>query len=93
MPSNKLRRTLRAHGHHLDAVVQIGHEGVTEAVLRQIATALADHELIKVRLGTECPEDRFEVADRVAAASIQVVQIIGRVLLLYRRHPEHPQFE
>ena len=62
MPSNPLRRRLRGAGHALTPVVQLGKEGTTEAVRKQILAALADHELIKIKLGSECPQDRFEVA-------------------------------
>ena len=62
MPSSPLRRQLRAAGHHLSPVVQVGKEGVTEAVLRQLDRALLDHELVKVKMGTETPEDRFASA-------------------------------
>ena len=40
MPSTRLRKALRAAGHHLSPVVQVGKEGVTEAVLRQLDEAL-----------------------------------------------------
>ncbi len=94
MPSSKLRKTLRAAGHHLSAVVQVGKEGVTDPVLRQLDEQLGAHELLKVRVGTESPEDRFEAAGRLGeAAGAQVVQIIGRTVLVYRRHPEKPRYE
>ena len=94
MPSGDLRRRLRGHGHALDALVQIGKGGVTSGVLAQIAQALLDHELVKVRIGTECPVDRFAVADEIAAQpGTQVVQILGRTVLTYKRHPQKPRFE
>jgi RNA-binding protein len=94
MPSTKLRKALRAAGHHLSPVVQVGKEGVTEPVLRQLDEALAAHELVKVKVGTESPEDRFDVADRMGEeAGAQVAQILGRTVLVYRRHPEKPRFE
>ena len=94
MPSTRLRKTLRAAGHHLSPVVQVGKEGVTEAVLRQLDEALSAHELVKVKIGTETPEDRFEAADRLGADSgAQVAQILGRTILVYRRHPERPRYE
>ena len=95
MPSSPLRRSLRAAGHHLSPVVQVGKEGVTEAVLAQIDQALFDHELIKVKSGTETPEDRFATAEAIAAGAegSQLAQILGRTLLLYRRHPDKPRFE
>jgi RNA-binding protein len=94
MPSTELRRRLRAAGHALAPVVQVGKLGTTNAVLDQVTRALQDHELIKVKLGSECPETRFEVAEVVAAhPGVKVVQILGRTLLLYQRHPKQPKFE
>src|SRR5688572_844534 len=94
MPSGELRRRLRGTAHPLTALVQVGKEGVTPALLRHVTASLFDHELIKVKIGSECPEDRFEVAERLAAEpGVNVVQILGRVVILYKRHPEHPAFE
>lgn len=94
MPSSKLRKALRAAGHHLAPVVQVGKDGVSEAVLRQLDAQLAAHELVKVKIGTESPEDRFEAAGRLGeAAGAQVAQILGRTVLVYRKRPEKPRFE
>ena len=94
MPAGELRRRLRAHGHARKPLVQVGKGGVTAGVLAQVAQALFDHELVKVRVGTECPVDRFAVADDLAAQpGTQVVQVLGRVVLVYKRHPEKPRFE
>ena len=94
MPSGALRRSLRAAGHHLAPVVQVGKEGVSEALLRQVSQAILDHELIKVKVGTESPEDRFEMAERLGVETgAAVAQILGRTVLLYKKHPERPRFE
>ncbi len=94
MPSGPLRRKLRAAGHHLSAVVQVGKEGTSEAVVRQLAQALHDHELVKVKVGAESPEDRFEAAERLAsAAGAQLAQILGRTFLLYKKREKKPRFE
>jgi RNA-binding protein len=94
MPSTKLRKALRAAGHHLSPVVQVGKEGVSAAVLAQLDAQLGAHELVKVRIGGESPEDRFEAAERLGtAAGAQIVQILGRTVLVYRRDPEKPRFE
>ncbi len=94
MPSSELRRRLRAAGHGLAPVVQIGKLGTTPAVTKQVARALLDHELVKVKLGTECPASRFEVAETFAALpEVKVAQILGRTILLYRRNPKRPAFE
>ncbi len=94
MPSTPLRRSLRGLGHPLAPVVQIGKQGASEAVLKQVGQALLDHELIKIKLGSECPETRFELAERFGAETgVNVVQILGRTLLLYKRHPKKPKYE
>jgi len=94
MPSSPLRRTLRGAGHHLSPVVHVGKEGVTPALLQQLSEALGAHELVKVKVGTESPEDRFEVAERIGqGAGAHVAQVLGRTVLVYRRHPERPRFE
>jgi RNA-binding protein len=78
----------------MSPLVQIGKSGVTEAVIKQIHQALADHELIKVKIGGECPIDRHAVADRLGGEpGINIVQFVGRVLLLYKRHPRTPRYE
>jgi RNA-binding protein len=94
MGASKLRKALRAAGHHLQPIVQVGKEGLTAPVLAQLSEALDHHELVKVKVGTESPEDRFEVADRFAEAEdVQVAQVIGRTILAYRKHARTPRFE
>ena len=94
MPSGPLRKALRAAGHHLSPVVQVGQAGVTPAVVRQVEEALLAHELIKVKVGTETPEDRFGTVDLLRdATGAHVAQILGRTMLLYKRHPDEPRWE
>jgi RNA-binding protein len=92
--TGKQRRHLRALGHHLEPVVQIGKNGATESVTAAIIDAIEQHELVKVRIGTECPDDRNDIADKLApAAGAAIVQVLGRTLLLYKRHPKEPKIK
>jgi RNA-binding protein len=44
-----------------------------------------------VRVGTECPTPREELAESLPVAlSATLAQTLGRTLLLYRRHPKKP---
>jgi RNA-binding protein len=87
--TGKQRHHLRALAHHLDPVVQIGHDGVTGAVIAQIDAALAAHELIKVRIGSESPSPRGEAAEAIAEGTrSEIAQIIGRVVVVFRRRPK-----
>jgi RNA-binding protein len=92
--TGKQRRYLRSLGHHLEPVVQLGKHGLTDAVIAAVEEAVEQHELVKVRIGTECPDERHDVAERLApAVKGEVVQVLGRTLLVYRRHPKEPKIQ
>ncbi len=85
------KRALRALGNPLKPVVFVGKEGVTPSVLTAITEAHAGAELIKLRVLDNCATPRKQVALELDAASeSSLVQILGRTILLYRRHPEKP---
>ncbi|HXC58639.1 MAG TPA: YhbY family RNA-binding protein, partial [Steroidobacteraceae bacterium] len=48
--SEKQRRHLKGLAHPLKPVILMGNAGLTEGVVAETQRALADHELIKVRL-------------------------------------------
>ena len=92
--SGRQRRHLRALGHHLQPVLQVGHEGISEAVVRAANQQLETHELIKVRIGESSPQDRHQAAEQLAARTgAQVAQVLGRTALLYRPRKEKPEIE
>ncbi|MDA9462342.1 ribosome assembly RNA-binding protein YhbY [Enterococcus mundtii] len=81
----KQKRFLRSQAHHLQPIFQIGKGGVNEAMIVQIEEALEKRELIKVSLlqnTDEIAEDVAQVLEQAIAC--EVVQIIGRVLVLYK---------
>lgn len=81
----KQKRYLRAQAHHLQPVFQIGKGGVSEAMLTQIGEALEKRELIKVSLLQNTDEIAEDVAHLLEQeVHCQIVQIIGRVLVLFR---------
>ena len=87
------RRHLRALGHHLTPIVQVGHQGVTAGVLAALDQALKDHELVKVRLAQSVDDRPAAAGELAAGTSSECAQILGRTLLLYRRRPEKPKIE
>jgi len=89
--TGKQRRHLRALGHHLTPVLQIGHEGVSDALVAQANAQLDAHELIKVKVGESSPLPRHDAADRLAAAThSDLAQVLGRTFLLYRPRDADP---
>jgi RNA-binding protein len=89
--TGKQKRHLRALGHELAPVLQLGKGGSTEAVIAAAEVQLEAHELIKVRLGTNATEERRDAADALASATgSEVAQVLGRTFLLYRARREKP---
>jgi RNA-binding protein len=83
--SDNQRRFLRGRAHALKPVIQIGSAGVTEALARETARALHDHELIKVRSHGADREVRAVLfADLAARTGSELVHRIGHVAVLYR---------
>ena len=79
------RSALRAEAHGLNPVVMIGESGLTESVMKEIASSLDAHGLIKVRVFGDDREARIamyeQVCEQLGAAP---VQHIGKLLVLYR---------
>lgn len=90
--SGSQRRHLRALAHALSPIVHVGHQGVSEALIDSLDQALADHELLKVKVNPNLEDPLPEVAEALAAgACAAVIQTIGRIVVLYRPHPDEPK--
>lgn len=86
------RKIHRAHAHHLDPVIMIGNDGLTDAVKKETDAALNAHSLIKVRVfsGDRAAREAMltALADDLNAAPILH---IGKLLVLWRPIPELPK--
>jgi len=90
--TGKQRRQLRALAHALKPVVVVGQRGLSDAVVSQIDGALTTHELIKIKVSAESPDEREPTAEQLQRRlGCEVAGVIGRVLILYRAHPENPK--
>ncbi len=70
-------------------VVQIGHAGASDAVVKQVDGALFDHELIKVKIGNNCDEDRAAISSTLCDnLGCEQVQAVGGVLILFRQNED-----
>ena len=79
------RKEKRADAHHLDPVVMIGSDGLTEAVGKEIDAALAVHGLIKVRMSSDDRDARQAALESLAESlSAAPIQHIGKLLVLWR---------
>ena len=91
--SGNQRRFLRALGHHLNPIVQIGHQGATENVIGALKQALRDHELVKVKFNQTVEERSDALETLVEGTGGECVQVLGRTALIYLKHPKKPQIK
>jgi len=80
------RRAFRAQAHHLNPVVSVAGNGLTQAVLVEIEKNLEAHELIKVRVYGEDRLQRDALMNEICAQTrAAAVQHIGNILVIYRQ--------
>ena len=89
MLTSKDKRRLRQVAHHLQPVVTIAERGVTDSLLEETRRALHDHELIKAKVNVTDREVRRSLGEMLARGSeSEIVQVIGKVWVLYRANPD-----
>lgn len=94
MLTGKQKSFLRSKAHHLQPLFQIGKNGLTESVIVQIEEALEAKELLKVSILQNCGEDKKEIAEKLSQREgMNIVQIIGNTLVLYKESEEKKQIE
>lgn len=90
----KQKRFLRALGSKLDPVVQIGKGGLTPPVVASAIDAVNARELIKVKVLQNCMEEPKDVIEMLAErTNTDLVQVIGRNGLLYKKNQDNPKIE
>jgi RNA-binding protein len=81
----KQKRFLRAEAHDMNPLFQIGKNGMTEEMIQEFEDALEKRELMKVQLLQNTMWEPKEVAEFIENHSdILVVQVIGKVLVLFK---------
>ena len=88
--TSKARANLRGQANTLQAVFQVGKEGVTPAVAAQMLEAFRTRELLKGKALLEtCPQSPREAADALAAMTdSQVVQVVGGSMVFFKENLE-----
>ena len=88
--TSKERAALRAQANTLQALFQVGKEGVTPAVAAQALESFNTRELLKGKVLLEnCPQSPREAAEALAAMTgSEVVQVVGGSMVFYKENPE-----
>ena len=91
MLTSKQRAFLAALAHDKKPVILLGHKGLTDPVVAETKAALLAHELIKARLADGGTDD--DAAALAKGAGAELVDKLGRVVILYRAHPDKPKIK
>lgn len=83
------RSALKARAHPLRPVVMIGNEGLSAAVLQEIDASLKAHELIKIKVDSDDPDERDDLMGTICAnTGASAIQHIGKILVVFRERPD-----
>ena len=85
---NSLRKHLKRQAHHLEPVIFIGKNGITEGTIHSIRTALETKELIKIKFHN-FKDEKLEISEKIATKTQSlVVWIVGNTLILFKENTD-----
>ncbi len=97
MSLNKAQiKRLRAESHRLKLkpVVMIGQNGLSDNVQNEIALAIEQHELIKIRIPAQDKIGKRQLAETLCARNqATLITAIGNVIIIYRGNEKTRRFE
>ena len=92
MLTSKQRAYLRGLANSAETILQVGKEGSSENLIKQVDDALTARELIKGKVLETAPGCAGEIAAQLAEATgSEVVQVIGMRFILFRRNLKNPK--
>lgn len=92
MITKEQRSQLRALANNMEALYQIGKKEIGENQLIMLDKALEARELIKINVLKTVETPLTELAiDLSMELKADVVQVIGRMIVLYRKNRENPR--
>ena len=91
MLTSKQRAKLKSIVATTETILQVGKGGVGDQLVKQVDDALTARELVKLHALETAPEEPGTLAQALADATrSEVVQVIGRRMVLYRRNAKKP---
>ena len=91
MLTSKQRAKLKSIAATTETILPGGKGGVGDQLVKQVEDALTARELVKLHALETAPEEPGTLAQALADATrSEVVQVIGRRMVLYRRNAKKP---
>lgn len=86
MITSKQRAYLRSLANGVPSICQIGKEGISDNLIKQLDTALTARELVKSNVLDNAPLTAREALDALSAQlGAEPVQAIGKTFVMYRQ--------
>ena len=90
--TSKQRSYLNGLAMTMDPIINIGKASLTPEVTEAVQEALDKRELIKVGVLKNCFDDPKTIAFALAERThSEVVQVIGKKIILYKKHKKDPK--
>ena len=92
--TSKQRAYLKSLAMKLDPVFNVGKASITPEFTTAIAAVLETRELIKIAVLKNCLDEPREIAEVLAERThSQVVQVIGKKIVLYKESKDNKKIE
>lgn len=86
--TGKQKAKLKALANKHKVMFQVGQNGLTENLVKNIFDYLKKHEVGRITVLKKAPEDIDQISAQLTDLGIEVVGKIGKVLSLYKENPE-----
>ncbi len=92
MLTGKQKSYLKGLAHTMQPIIQVGKNGVNDALIKTVYDALEARELIKVSVLQNCLEEPKSIAEEIASViEAEVVQVIGKTIVFYKESSKKKQ--
>ncbi len=92
--NSKQRAYLKSLAMNTDTILNIGKASLTPELTASVDEALEARELVKLSVLKNCQDDPRKIAAMLAERTrSQVVQVIGKKIVLYRESKDHKRIE
>ena len=92
MLTGKQKSYLKGLAHTMQPIIQVGKNGVNDALIKTVYDALEARELVKVSILQNCFEEPKAIAAEIAEViNAEVIQVIGKTIVFYKESSKKKQ--
>jgi len=92
--TSKQRAFLRSLANTLDPIFQIGKNGISDNLIKQLDDALEARELIKITVLETAPENVKDLGNEISEKTNSVfVQAVGNKITLFRKRAKNSKID